>query len=80
MASTSKQYDYLKDKWVNRHREIKENLWQKHKDSFDWVSKNFSPKQLAIGSLGSLILLTAPGTSALPKPNLVGSISTFIFG
>ncbi len=64
------QYDHLKEKWTVRHRELQQALWDKHKDSLEWVSKNLSPKQLAVGSLSSLLLLAAPTTPFLPFSHL----------
>ncbi|MEK9176235.1 MAG: hypothetical protein AAB520_02205 [Patescibacteria group bacterium] len=51
-------YKYLKDKWTRKHKELQYNLVKKHKSSFDWLSDN--TKQLTVGSLGGLMLLTAP--------------------
>lgn len=56
----SSKYLKLKDKFIDRHRKLSEDLWSKHKNSLDWLSKN--SKQLALGSLGSLILVSSPGT------------------
>lgn len=54
----SPNYQFLKDKWTNRHRDLTDGIAKKHKDSFKWLADN--SKQLAVGSLGSLILLTSP--------------------
>ncbi len=54
----SPNYQFLKDKWTKRHKELQEAIAQKHSDSFRWLSDN--TKQLAVGSLGSLVLLTSP--------------------
>lgn len=54
----SPNYQFLKDKWTKRHKELQETIAQKHSDSFKWLSDN--TKQLAVGSLGSLVLLTSP--------------------
>ncbi|KKR77065.1 MAG: hypothetical protein UU21_C0001G0119 [Candidatus Levybacteria bacterium GW2011_GWA2_40_8] len=59
-------YHKLREKWSKRHEELATELWTKHKDSFDWLSKN--TKQLAATSLGSLILLTTPGNPTLYLP------------
>lgn len=66
MKFTSKKptYEYLRKKWIARHRTIQDNLWEKHGTHL---------KQLAIGSLGSLLLLSAPHKSALPASNLTAS-------
>lgn len=68
-------YSHLKDKWSKKHESLKTTLWQKHKNSLDWISKNFSPKHLAMGSLASLFLLASPGTHKLPDPHLLADAS-----
>jgi hypothetical protein len=51
-------YKFLSDKWTKKHQELTKNVAKKHKNSFEWLSNN--SKQLAVGSLGSLLLLTSP--------------------
>ncbi len=63
-------YHYLKDKWTKKHSNLQTTLWDKHKDSLSWISKNLSPKQLAVSSLG-LLLLAAPSAPLLPSPHLL---------
>lgn len=63
-------YSELRDKWVNQHRELQASLWEKHGDVLNWITKTFSPKQLAAGSLGGLMLLSAPAAAAFPMPHL----------
>ncbi|RJQ36061.1 hypothetical protein C4559_05665 [Candidatus Microgenomates bacterium] len=61
-------YDHLKNKWTNRHQKLHEKLWSKHKESLSWLSDN--TKHLAVGSLGSLMLLAGPVTTLLPAPHI----------
>lgn len=63
-------YHRLKEKWSKRHRKLQQKLWEKHKESLEWVSKNLAPTQLALGSLSSLLLLTTPQIPSLPSPHL----------
>lgn len=72
MQFTSKKphYERLRKKWVAKHRTIQQNLWEKHQQSLDWLSKNISPQKLALGSLGGLLLLTAPPQHILSAANL----------
>ena len=63
---TKLKYLKLKNKWVDKHRRISESLWTKHKKHLNWLSEN--SKQLAVGSLGSLILISSPGAQNL-NPN-----------
>lgn len=48
-------YQYLKERWTSRHRNLQKQIAKKHKKSFKWLSEN--SKQLALGSLGSLLIL-----------------------
>ncbi len=59
----NRPYDQLKNKWTDLHVHVKKSLWDKHKDALDWVTANFSPKQLAIGSLSGLLVATSPFAS-----------------
>lgn len=54
----SSNYKFLKDRWAKRHKTLQKKLIKKHKGSFEWLAQN--TKQLAIGSLGSLMLLSTP--------------------
>lgn len=56
--NSNNNYQFLKDKWIKKHKDLQENLVKKHSDSYKWLTEN--TKQLAVGSLGSLILLTSP--------------------
>lgn len=51
MNFTSKKphFEYLRNKWTSKHRTVTDNFWATHGNSL---------KQLAIGSLGGLILLS----------------------
>ncbi|MBI2430742.1 MAG: hypothetical protein HYV39_01865 [Candidatus Levybacteria bacterium] len=63
-------YHRLKEKWTKRHIVLQQKLWEKHKDSLEWVSKNLVPTQLVVSSLSSLLFLTAPTFPSLPVPHL----------
>lgn len=52
-------YAYLAEKWTSKHRKLQADLIKKHKDSFEWLSKN--SKQLALSSLAGLAILTSSG-------------------
>lgn len=73
MKFTSKNphYEYLREKWVNRHRAIQGKFWEKHGDSL---------KHLAVGSLGGLMLLAAPHQPQLSSANLSVSSATALKG
>lgn len=58
-SSKKPHYEYLRNKWFARHRNIQEKFWEKHGDSL---------KHLAVGSLGGLMLLSSPVHNQLPPP------------
>jgi hypothetical protein len=62
---SSLQYEHLKELWSKRHKEIEKEIFEKHKDSFQWLSEN--SKQFAVGSLAGLFLLTSPITPKIPS-------------
>lgn len=62
--SKKPHYEYLRKKWIARHRSLQDKLWEKHGQSF---------KQLAIGGLGGLMLLSSPNHQAPPSSNLIVS-------
>lgn len=67
MNFTSKKphYEYLRKKWMLRHRNIQNDFWEKHSDSL---------KHLAVGSLGGLMLLSSPPNNPhLPPPTFTAS-------
>lgn len=78
--SNKPHYEALRKKWVARHRNIQQNLWDKHKDSLQWLGKNISPKKLALGSLGGLMLLTSQQHPVLPKEQLTQSRDDILKG
>lgn len=63
----SRKYHYvsLKEKWTAKQKSLQDKLWDTHRDSLSWVSRNFSPKQLALGSLSGLMVLSSPGVAQL---------------
>lgn len=52
-------YKFLADKWTKKHKEIQKSVIKKHKKHYEWLSNN--SKQLAVGSLAGITLLTSPG-------------------
>lgn len=74
MASTKRRvshYEHLRRKWISRHRDLQTKLWDKHREALSFLSQN--TKQLAAGSLGALMLLSAPSALQLPQTVLVAS-------
>lgn len=48
-------FEHLKNKWMSRHNEIRDNLFDKHL------------RRVALGSLGGLMLLNTPGMQLSPQ-------------
>jgi len=75
MFSQRPHYKHLSQKWTARSKALREKLWEKHKSSLEWLVG--SSKQLAVGSLGGLLLLAGPSAPLLPKdPLLIASNET----
>ncbi|MBI4035468.1 hypothetical protein HY383_00830 [Candidatus Daviesbacteria bacterium] len=66
MQFTSKNphYEYLSKKWAQRYSSSQNKFWEKHGNSL---------KQMALGSLGGLVLLSLSVPKQLPAPNLLVS-------
>lgn len=56
-------YKHLSQRWRARHQDSQRKLWSRHKEPLNWLLNNY--RQLVIGSLGGLILLTGQGPQAL---------------
>ena len=80
LKSSKPHYEKLKNKWVAKHKAIQNNLWEKHEESLNWLSKNISPQKLAIGALGSLLLLTGSPQHAIAPANLAVSRDDILNG
>lgn len=52
-------YEHLRKKWTNRHRSAQGKLWEKHGQAM---------RQLAVGSIGGLMLLSASPSVQLVSP------------
>jgi hypothetical protein len=57
-------FKHLNKEWTKRHKKLQQDLFKNHKDSFDWLIEN--SKQLAVGSLAGVFLLTSPVVSKIP--------------
>ena len=66
MNFTSKKphYEHLRKKWTAKHRNLVNKVIEKHGDI---------GRQLAIGGMGGLMLLTTPATGILPAPHLLAA-------
>lgn len=70
-ASKKPHYEYLRKKWTARHRSLQNKLWEKHRDSLNW---------LTAGGLGSILLLTAPNPHVLPLPHATETRNDIVAG
>ncbi|CAN5235886.1 hypothetical protein BH09PAT2_BH09PAT2_01120 [soil metagenome] len=62
-------FEYLKQKWTERHIEIVETFQEKHQESLDWLNNN--SQQLMIGSLAGLVMLAHPAISPVYAEKLL---------
>lgn len=69
--SSSPHFDKLKEKFESRQSDVVGKVWTKHADVMQWAQKTFSMHQLTAGSLGGVLLLSAPSQLALPKPQVL---------
>lgn len=60
-TSNKPHFEYLRKKWNAKSRNLESSLWDKH-------GKHL--RQLALGSLGGLLLLTTPAKAIVPTNNL----------
>lgn len=62
-------FEYLKQKWSERHEEIVGAFHEKHKESLEWLS--FSTKQFMLGSMAGLVMLSHPAVSPIYAERLL---------
>lgn len=60
----SNHYQHLLKKWTNKHKKLQREIFDKHKDAFEWLENN--SKQLAVGSAAGLFMLTSPIIPQIP--------------
>src|SRR3989344_7849693 len=59
-TSKNEPFEHLRKVWTSKHRNLQDKIWDKHKESLSWIGRTISPRSLALGSLGGLLLLSAP--------------------
>lgn len=52
-------YEYLRKKWTQKHRDLQSKIFSKHKEL---------GRQILVGGLGGLMLLSTPAAAMLPAP------------
>lgn len=60
--SKKPHYEHLRKKWTAKHRSLQSKLFDKHKEF---------GRQIAVGGLGGLMLLSTPAMGVLPAVNLL---------
>lgn len=65
MPTRSVHYSHLLKKWTEKHKKLQKEIFDKHKDAFEWLEDN--SKQLAIGSAAGIFLLTSPIIPQIPS-------------
>ena len=68
----TQKYESLSKKWAERNEDLRNSLYAKHKTSLEKAFKNY--KHLLLGSVGGLMLLTAPSPLTLPTPHSLMTI------
>ena len=67
MAKNSNTYRTLAKKWIDRHKQLQEELWASHGDVIhDFVN---GTKSFAISSISGLMLLSSPAAAGLLPPS-----------
>ncbi|MBI3984821.1 MAG: hypothetical protein HY344_02650 [Candidatus Levybacteria bacterium] len=64
LQGKSIHYQKLLQKWGQKHSNLQKEIFDKHKEAFDWLENN--SKQLAVGSITGLFLLTSPIIPQIP--------------
>lgn len=60
-----KQFESLKNRLVERHRQVSARLYEKHKEAVDWAAQNVPQgHKLVTGSLAGLLLMGAPAAGS----------------
>jgi hypothetical protein len=76
MSANKSHYQKLKHRLVKRHEDIKKKVWDKHALPLTELAQN--AKQVAMGSVGGLMLLTSPAAPilALPDHGIIKEVGT----
>lgn len=64
-------YQKLLEKWTKKHKDLQKEIFDKHKDAFEWLESN--SKQLAVGSIAGIFMLTNPIVPQIPASFLANA-------
>jgi hypothetical protein len=71
MTTQHTPFQYLKDVWEEKQRQLANAVAEKHIDSLSWLFKNIPAKQqIASASMSGILFLANPNVMALPLPPL----------
>lgn len=65
---TKPHFEHLKKKWSEKHKLLTQRLWEKHKESLDWIHNN--TQNAMLGSMAGIIMLTHPASSSILAQNI----------
>lgn len=66
-------FEHLKKKWSKKHALLTRQIWDKHKESLEWMQH--STKNAVVGSMAGILMLAQPAPSNLLAQNLLPSDS-----
>ncbi|HRN71242.1 MAG TPA: hypothetical protein PLS49_08750, partial [Candidatus Woesebacteria bacterium] len=66
-------FEHLKKKWSKKHTLLKKQIWDKHKESLEWMQN--STKNAVVGSMAGILMLAQPAPSNLLAQNFMPSDS-----
>lgn len=64
-------FEHLKKKWSQKHKQLTEQLWEKHRDSMEWLHNN--TRNAMVGSMAGVMMLTNPASSSIIAQNILPS-------
>jgi hypothetical protein len=69
-------YEHLKHRWTTRHANLQKQLWKKHKTALEWIRD--SSKNIVVGSLAGIFLLTQPTSTSIMAQNVLSRLEKHI--
>lgn len=61
-------FQILRDKWINKHKNIQKRILKKHRAASKWVLKN--SKNIAVSSVTGLLMLAHPANASIISDNI----------
>lgn len=60
-------YLQLKKKWLDRHKALQKSLWEKHKESLEWL--HHTSKHAIVGSMAGILMMAQPVSASFIAQN-----------